>query len=63
MALAVAAARGYDPALVLPASAASVPRSCATPADISMDVSAVQRELGVAMTPFPDALSRIFGQQ
>lgn len=34
--------RGYDPQLVQPGSAASVPRTCATPADISMDTSRLQ---------------------
>ena len=61
MALAVAAHRGYDPALVLPGSAASVARTCATPADISMDSAAVQHQLGVRLTPYAEALQRIFG--
>ena len=61
MALAVAAERGHDPALVLPGSAASVARTCATPADISMDSSAVQRQLGIRLTPFGEALKQIFG--
>ena len=34
--------RGYDQQLVQPGSAASVPRTCATPADISMDTSRLQ---------------------
>ena len=51
--------RGYDPALVLRGSAASVPRTCATPADISMDSSAVQAALGVRLTPLHDALREI----
>lgn len=60
MALAVAEVRGYDPALVRPASAASVPRTCATPGDISMECGAAQRALGVRMTPFRGALREIF---
>jgi nucleoside-diphosphate-sugar epimerase len=61
MALAVAAEKGHDPALVLPGSAASVARTCATPADISMDSSAVQRQLGIRLTPFTEALKQIYG--
>lgn len=60
MALTVAQVRGYDPALVLPGSAASVPRNCATPEDISMDGSKLQRELGLQLTPFAQALQRVF---
>ena len=52
--------RGYDPALVLSGSANAVPRVCATPADISMDCSALRRELGISPTPFKDALREIF---
>ncbi|EFN51622.1 hypothetical protein CHLNCDRAFT_140037 [Chlorella variabilis] len=61
MALAVAEVRGHDPALALPGSAAAVARTCATPADISMDTSAVEAVLGVRMTPFTEALRQIFG--
>ena len=53
--------RGYDPALALPGSAADVARTCATPADISMDCSAAERHLGLALTPFAQALREIFG--
>ena len=37
--------RGYDPQLVQAGSAASVPRTCATPADISMDTTRLQARL------------------
>lgn len=60
MALAVAEARGYDPSLVLPGSSSDVPRTCATPLDISMDCTALQQELGVTLTPFKVALQQIF---
>lgn len=39
--------RGYDPQLVQSGSAASVPRVCATPEDISMDTSRLQVGLTV----------------
>jgi hypothetical protein len=53
--------RGHDPSLVWAGSAAAAPRSCATPADISMDTTAVQRVLCVRMTPFAEALREIYG--
>ncbi|KAL4421753.1 hypothetical protein ABPG77_009736 [Micractinium sp. CCAP 211/92] len=60
MALAVAQARGHDPKLVLPGSAASVPRTCATPEDISMDCSKLEQELGLKLTPLAQALQQVF---
>ncbi|EFN51077.1 hypothetical protein CHLNCDRAFT_141448 [Chlorella variabilis] len=58
MAAAVAAACGYDPALILAAPAASVPRPAPSPADISMDSS----RLEAAMTPFEAAIRHILGE-
>lgn len=54
--------RGHDASCVQAGSAAAAPRSCATPADISMDTAAVERELLVRMTPFEEALRRIYGE-
>lgn len=56
-------ARGHDPKLVLPGSAASVPRTCATPEDISMDCSKVERELGLKLTPLAQALQQVFASE
>lgn len=61
MAHAVAAVRGYDPALVLPGSAGAVARTCATPADISMKCSALEEALQLRLMPFQDALRETFG--
>ncbi|KAI7843840.1 hypothetical protein COHA_002393 [Chlorella ohadii] len=63
MALALCRVRGYDLQLVQPGSAASVPRTCATPADISMDTSRLQAVLGVQPTPFEEALRQIFAAE
>ena len=60
MALAVAAARGYDAALVLPAPAASVDRGVASPADISMDSSRLWQSLGLQPLALTDALRLTF---
>lgn len=46
---------------MLPGSAADVARTCATPADISMDCTAAQQRLGLSLTPFRQALRQIFG--
>ena len=62
MARAVAAARGHDAACILAAPAASVDRGVASPADISMDSSRLEGELGWALTPFEDALRLIYPQ-
>ena len=62
MACAVAAARGHDAAYILAAPAASVDRGVASPADISMDSSRLEAELGWALTPFEDALRLIYAQ-
>jgi hypothetical protein len=59
---ALAAVRGYPRAHVRRVPSASVPRPVASPADISMDVSLIQAELGVALTPFGEALRCIFPQ-
>jgi hypothetical protein len=59
MALAVAAARGYDPALVLLAASAS--RGVASPADISMASGRLKEATGVRARAFADALPLIFG--
>lgn len=37
-------------------------RPVASPADISMDVSRLQQDLGLRMTPFKEALHAIFAQ-
>ena len=58
---ALAAARGYPRSRVRRVPSASVPRPVASPADISVDVSRVQAELGLRLTPFPEALRAIFG--
>lgn len=59
MAAAVAALRGYDAALILPAPSASVQRGVASPADISMDTALLRAALGVQLTPFAAALVQI----
>ena len=64
MAAALAEVKGCDPALVVPGSAASVVRACATPADISMDCSKLvgsQGLPGMKITPFRQALQETFG--
>lgn len=61
MAMAVAKVRGYDSSLVVSGSASSAPRTCATPADISMDTSVLEQDLDLKLTPFEDALKQIFG--
>jgi hypothetical protein len=38
--------------VVVPVPAASVARGVASPADISMDSSALERDMGLRMTPF-----------
>lgn len=64
MAAAVAAARGHDPACILRAPASSVDRPVASPADISMDSSRLEEELGIKLTPFDSAcLQGVLGQQ
>ena len=63
MAAALAEVMGCDPALVVPGSAASVVRACATPADISMDCSKLEQGLpGMTTTPFRQALQETFGR-
>jgi hypothetical protein len=37
-------------------------RAVASPADISMDISRLQQDLGLAMTPFRKALQAIFAK-
>ncbi|PSC74470.1 60S ribosomal L18-3 [Micractinium conductrix] len=61
MAVAVAQARGYDPALALPGSGACMRCTCAVPADSSMDCSAAVADLGLRLTPFAQALAEVFG--
>ena len=58
---AVAAVRGHPRGNVRRVPAASVSRPVASPPDISMDVSRVQDELGLRLTPFAEALRRVFG--
>ncbi len=58
---AVAVMRAHPRAHVHRVPSASVQRTPPSPADISMDVSAVQRVLGLQLTPFAQALSAIFG--
>lgn len=61
MARTVAAIRGYDPSLILTGSAQAAARNVATPADISMDCSAAERELGLKLTRFEEAVRETFG--
>lgn len=56
MAVTLADARGYDRSAILPGPAASVNRGVASPADISMDVSLLQEELGIRVRTFREAL-------
>lgn len=58
MAMAVADARGYDRAAIVPAPAASVDRGVASPADISMDISALQ--VARKHAPMPDNVFYVF---
>ena len=61
MALAVAAARGHDPALVVAAPAPSAAeRGVASPADISMRLGKLEAALGRRLTPFAEGLKRTF---
>jgi dTDP-4-dehydrorhamnose reductase len=64
MALAVAAARGRDPALVVAAPAPSAAeRGVASPADISMRSGKLEAALGRRLTPFAAGLKRAFPPQ
>ena len=57
---AVAALRGHPRANVRRVPSATVARPFASPADISMDSSRVQAELGLKLTPFAEAVRRAF---
>ena len=57
---AVAALRGHARSNVRRVPSASVARPVASPADISMDCSRAQSELGLALTPFTEAVRRAF---
>lgn len=57
---AVAALRGHPRANVRRVPAASVSRPVPSPADISMDSSRAQTELGLTLTPFAEAVRRAF---
>ena len=57
---AVAALRGHSRANVRRVPSASVSRPVASPADISMDSSLAQTELGLTLTPFAEAVRRAF---
>jgi dTDP-4-dehydrorhamnose reductase len=60
MAEAVAEVRGHNPGCIVRVSGASVPRPAPSPADISMDSSRLEGQVGFRMTPFKDALREIF---
>ncbi|GLC50559.1 hypothetical protein PLESTB_000393200 [Pleodorina starrii] len=60
MARQVADALGCGHGAIASASAASINRGVASPADISMDVSRLAAELGFRTTPFREALREIF---
>lgn len=57
------AVRGYDAGLVVEASATSVDRGVATPADVGMDSRLVQDDLGIVLTSFDDGLALIYADQ
>ena len=57
---AVASLRGHPRANVRRVPAASVARPVASPPDISMDCTRAQKELGLTLTPFAEAVRRAF---
>lgn len=59
MATKVVEARGYNTTAVVPAPSASVQRPVASPADISMSVENLTKDLGLVLTTFSDALQQI----
>lgn len=59
IAVKVAEAWGYSPAAIISAPSSSVNRGVATPADISMSSQKLERDLGLSLTPFSDALAQI----
>jgi nucleoside-diphosphate-sugar epimerase len=54
--------RGFDPSLITPARRLDDPASAKfIPLDISMVTERAERELGVKMTPYEDALREMYG--
>ncbi len=59
MALAVAGVCGFPTSNIVAAPASSVNRPARSPADISMDSSRLEGDLGMRLTAFPDALKQM----
>jgi dTDP-4-dehydrorhamnose reductase len=56
----LAKVQGYDPSLIKSVPSATAVGRVTSPSDISMDVSRIQQELGIHLTPFEDALRTMF---